>query len=193
MGEGGVHSSDELMIEFELCIGLIFKPLRHHLPNLLAASSSSSSAGVVTGGGGGGDKNGILSVWKSILSALEELLGDADKMLSLDLSSSDRQEASGSAGGDGAPPHPVVAIPKALRGTMNSLAVEHLRNAITVLMSSGLVFPDDGDESAGAVGSTAADASAITSVTVEACRRMRIGEGTLKEWKKHAAAAAPTS
>jgi hypothetical protein len=53
-----VTSADELMIEFELCIGLIFKPLRHHLKNALSTSSCLSS------------------IWKSVLLVLEDLLVD---------------------------------------------------------------------------------------------------------------------
>jgi hypothetical protein len=56
MGNGMVSSSDELLIEFELCIGLIFKPLRHHLKNVLSTGASLSS------------------IWKSVLLVLEELL-----------------------------------------------------------------------------------------------------------------------
>jgi hypothetical protein len=53
---GRTVETDELMIEFELCIGLIFKPLRHHWQSVLA-----------TGGG-------LSSIWQSILAVLEELL-----------------------------------------------------------------------------------------------------------------------
>lgn len=54
--EGMVSSPDELMIEFELCIGLIFKPLRHHLRDVLNAGSS------------------ITPIWKSVLSVIEGVL-----------------------------------------------------------------------------------------------------------------------
>lgn len=49
------------MIEFELCIGLIFKPLRHHLSNVIANGGSLSS------------------IWQSVLSVLEELLRDEER------------------------------------------------------------------------------------------------------------------
>jgi hypothetical protein len=52
-----VATADELMIEFELCLGLIFKPLRHHLQLILDA----------------GNVGDVLTVWKSILAVLEEL------------------------------------------------------------------------------------------------------------------------
>lgn len=52
-----VETSDQLMMEFELCIGLIFKPLRHHLQYLIES---------------GGSFQGI---WKAVLAQLEKLLG----------------------------------------------------------------------------------------------------------------------
>ena len=58
MGNSRVASADELLIEFELCIGLIFKPLRHHLKNALSTDASLSS------------------IWMSVLLVLEELLTD---------------------------------------------------------------------------------------------------------------------
>lgn len=53
---GAESSSDELMIEFELCIGLIFKPLRHHIRDVLSTGSN------------------ISPIWKSVLSVLEDFL-----------------------------------------------------------------------------------------------------------------------
>ena len=50
---------DELMIELELCIGLIFKPLRHHLKNIV----------------NGGD-DVLLPLWNPILKVLQEILED---------------------------------------------------------------------------------------------------------------------
>lgn len=58
MGKGAIPSTDELMIEFELCVGLIFKPLRHHLNTALESGLESH----------------IFSLWESILGVLEELL-----------------------------------------------------------------------------------------------------------------------
>ncbi|GKY94629.1 hypothetical protein MPSEU_000428400 [Mayamaea pseudoterrestris] len=66
-GEKLVGAADELMIEFELCIGLMFKPMRHHLATLSS------------------EKAALALVWKSILVALEDLLceqGDDDKIVS---------------------------------------------------------------------------------------------------------------
>jgi hypothetical protein len=61
MGGRTIESTDNLMIEFELCIGLIFKPLRHHLHNVLETGGSLSS------------------IWQSVLAVLEELLRDEEQ------------------------------------------------------------------------------------------------------------------
>jgi hypothetical protein len=51
------YDIDEVMIEFELCIGLIFKPLLHHLQNI--------------------QKEGdLILLWKCVLSVLETLFND---------------------------------------------------------------------------------------------------------------------
>ena len=50
---------DQLMIELELCIGLIFKPLRHHLRNVV-------NEGVVV----------LLSLWTPILGVLKDILNE---------------------------------------------------------------------------------------------------------------------
>lgn len=58
IGNARVDSIDELMIEFELCIKLIFKPFRHHLARVQ-------------------DENGdVLALWKALLAVLENFLRD---------------------------------------------------------------------------------------------------------------------
>lgn len=54
----GVDPQDEIMIELELCIGLIFKPLRHHVQN------------IVNDGGGA-----LVALWKATLDVLKIVLG----------------------------------------------------------------------------------------------------------------------
>jgi hypothetical protein len=54
-----IENFDELMIELELCIGLIFKPLRHHLKNVVNE-----------------DRLILLSMWKPALEVLKEILKD---------------------------------------------------------------------------------------------------------------------
>ena len=55
----GVDPQDEVMIELELCIGLIFKPLRHHAQNIV---------------NDGGDA--LIALWKATLEVLKIVLGD---------------------------------------------------------------------------------------------------------------------
>lgn len=55
-GNAQVYSANELMIEFELCIKLMFKPLRHNITRVAAANGDA------------------LGLWKSILAVLEGLL-----------------------------------------------------------------------------------------------------------------------
>ena len=72
-GERLVATADDVMIQYELCIGLIFKPMRHHLQVLTVGS-------------------GLLGrVWKSMLAVLDGLLcpsdGDAKPVIPLSLQS----------------------------------------------------------------------------------------------------------
>jgi hypothetical protein len=65
-------------------------------------------------------------------------------------------------------------IPEKLKVTMQDLTSEHLQNAISVLISAGVLLADStspGD---------------ITATTWEAVKRMGIGEGLVQEWKKKA-------
>jgi hypothetical protein len=57
--DGGIQvdNSDEQIIELELCIGLIFKPLRHHLKNVVSEGDAV-----------------LLSLWAPTLDALREIL-----------------------------------------------------------------------------------------------------------------------
>lgn len=124
------------MMEFELCIGLIFKPLRYHLKNLVECGGS------------------LPSIWLSVLSVLEDLLCSE-----LPETSTHIEE-------------PVEVIPENLKATMNSLANEHLQNAIQVLMSIGVLAADS---------ITPGD---ITSKTWESVSRMGVSDGDVKQWKQ---------
>jgi hypothetical protein len=53
-----ITTSDDLLTEFDLCIGLLFKPLRHHL-NHIAVS-----------------KYHVSSIWKLVLKSLEDFFVD---------------------------------------------------------------------------------------------------------------------
>lgn len=56
-----ITSSDELLAEFELCIGLIFKPFRHHLTHILEPAGN------------------LFSIWKLVLKVLEDLAQDHEE------------------------------------------------------------------------------------------------------------------
>lgn len=131
-----IETTDQLMMEFELCIGLIFKPLRHHSKKLK-------------------DNGGSLpSIWQSVLVVLEELLGNKHATSPLE----ERREH----------------IPENLKKTMDSLANEHLQNAIKVLLSTGVLFADSkapGD---------------LTAITWESVSRMGVSDGAVQEWKQQA-------
>jgi len=146
-GHTRLQSTDELMIEFELCIGLIFKPLRHHLQSVLEI----------------GPQDGLPSVWKSVLTVIEGLLrGDEE-------------------GPDKSPDREQHAeIPDGLKSTMVNLANEHLRNAIIVLITAGVILSDDE--------SSKSQPGDITSITVDAVTRMGISKSALEEWKEAARA-----
>lgn len=59
-GEGANPNTDEMMIEFELCIGLVFKPLRHNLQNVIGSNRGNTQ---------------LFPIWKAVLSVIEELRG----------------------------------------------------------------------------------------------------------------------
>ena len=126
------------MMEFELCIGLIFKPLRHHVKHIVECGGS------------------LPSIWLSVLSVLEDLLGD--KHSEVPPPFDEEQEV----------------IPDNLKATMNSLANEHLQNAIKVLLSIGVLSADS---------STPGD---ITAKTWESVSRMGVSDGDVQQWKQQA-------
>ena len=133
-----IETTDQLMMEFELCIGLIFKPLRHHSTSLKENGSS------------------LPSIWQSVLLVLEDLLGDKSSVAPT-------------------PEEIREHIPDNLKKTMDSLANEHLQNAIQVLLSTGVLFADS---------QAPGDLSAIT---WESVSRMGVSDGAVQEWKQQAA------
>ena len=59
-GHDSSPSTDELMIEFELCIGLVFKPLRHNLKHVVSPAGTYSN---------------LQPIWRAVLAVIEDLLG----------------------------------------------------------------------------------------------------------------------
>jgi hypothetical protein len=114
-------SQDELMIEFELCIGLIFKPLRHHLHPILAEPNTQVR---------------LIAIWKSILVFLEDLLGAAGRVNQQQQQEQQQDEDH----------FEDAVLPESLRATMRDLATEHLQSAIVMLKTVGVLV---GEESCG--------------------------------------------
>ena len=56
----GAEYQDEVMIELELCIGLIFKPFRHHIQNIVQEGTDA-----------------LISLWASMLDILKKILTEA--------------------------------------------------------------------------------------------------------------------
>jgi hypothetical protein len=137
---------EEIMIELELCISLVFKPLLHYLKTLVQVE----------------DKFPIL--WESVLHVMEQLLGDetlssasheaSDKLLVVRRNSLTREN---------------------LLTTTKELGSEHLRNAVMVLMSYGII-----DDEASSPSKTH-DLSALTWNTI---RSMSFCSVSVEEWKQ---------
>lgn len=114
-----ITSIDQLMMEFELCIGLIFKPLRQHLPNIISMTATTVSA-----------PTGYLTlVWMAVLSVLENLFSPSNTIIESDPSADEYNNNHN---------HSSV-LSDELITTMNSLAKEHLQSAIQVLLSLGVL------------------------------------------------------
>ena len=130
-----IDNVEEVMIEFELCISLLFKPLLHHLKSILSLEAE------------------FLVVWSSLLKVMESLLvegaGDGE----------DRE-----VGGR-------MISPEKLRLTTKQLASEHLRNAVMVLIASGVVK---------GVSESPQDISDVTWASIE---RMSFCKEQAEEWK----------
>lgn len=92
-----LETTDQLMVEFEMCLSLVFKPLRQHLQQLVVVESS------------------LHTLWRAVLQVVENLFVP---------SSSKADQPS---------------IPANLKDTMNSLANEHLKNAIQGLLNAGVL------------------------------------------------------
>jgi hypothetical protein len=155
-----ITSIDQLMMEFELCIGLIFKPLRHHLPNIIATTTTIGIA-----------PNGYLSlIWLAVLSVLENLFHPSTAATIEhdpigDEYNSDRHNS---------------VLSDDLIATMNSLVKEHLQSAIQALVSLGVLsFPMTSPSSELSPGDID---EAITKQTWIAVRKMGITDKEIQEW-----------
>ena len=134
---------EEVMIEVELCISLVYKALLHHLKRILNAEAD------------------LLGVWTSLLTVMEMLLGGADT----DSQSLEDGELVDSRG----------MTPGQLRRSTKELASEHLRNAVMVLIASGVLkdVPESTED--------------ISAVTWDSVNKMDFCKAQAEEWKQSAA------
>jgi len=138
---------EETMIEFELCISLIFKPFLHHLKRILKADAD------------------LLSVWTGILKVLEDLLREGDNL--------QVNTENDPTGGE------TIKRARKILFTSRELASEHLRNAITVLIATGVLKGEP---------ESSQDLSALTWASID---KMTFCKNAVEEWKKSALMPAP--
>ena len=162
--------AEEIMIELELCISLIFKPFLHHLRTLLEMRRSGE----------------FVSIWTSMLGVMTQLLGEAGR---------------GAEDGDTTtPPSSSSSSPIGFRTmtrdnlllTTKELGSEHLRNAILVLVASGVLHGDGEEKEEAHDGSTADQTISgggyvgVTALTWNAIDKMRFCRRYAAEWKEYA-------
>jgi len=140
-----IEEFEEIMIELELCISLVFKPLLHYLKTLVQVE----------------DKFPIL--WESVLHVMEQLLGD-------ETISSPSHEAS-----DKILVQQNSLTRENLLTTTKELGSEHLRNAVMVLMSYGII---DGE------GSSPSKTHDLSALTWNAISSMSFCSVSVEEWKQ---------
>jgi hypothetical protein len=75
MRDPSIASADELMTEFELCVGLIFKPFRHHLRTIMESEDN------------------LVIIWKFILQVMEDLVRGPENKEDFDARSDGIQES----------------------------------------------------------------------------------------------------
>lgn len=143
---------EETMIELELCISLVFKPLLHHLKTLITVEEE------------------FAPLWSSVLSVMSQLLGDCG------------QNTPPGQGDDQRQHHPLeqdraMTRDKLLLAT-KELGSEHLRNAVMVLIACGVLSGEDPGSSETKVRGEDDDFSSRTWASIanmEFCRD-RVGE-----------------
>ena len=159
--DASISNIDQLMMEFELCIGLIFKPLRQHLHSIISmtATSTASPDGCLT------------QVWTAVLSVIENLfspssatiIGSDPTDIEYDTSYSNHSSV----------------ISDELIATMNSLAKEHLQSAILTLVSLGVLSFPSSPELSPNVGDVN---EALTKQTWISVRKMGITDKEIEQW-----------
>ena len=160
-------SSDQLMMEFELCTGLIFKPLRHHIHHIIDCGTVDSSTfeGTVDSSTFEGKKDNLSSMWFSVLSVLENFFGNKSQAQSHNDDTSDDYYSHMS--------HRIIS--DELKETMFSLASEHLQSAVVTLLSMGALKAEPTDAE-----------DLFTLKTWESIQRMGISDTEVQQWKQQA-------
>ncbi len=152
---------EEIMIELELCISAIFKPFLHYLKRLTTSPDE------------------FVQVWMSILTVLSKLLS---------------QEVGtgqgGGAGGSHHRHHRMQVLPKQLLRTTKQHLTEHLRNAIMILMSKGIIVVEDVNNSSSDANTQVScipaviDGKDISSLTWDAIENISYVKPFIEEWKQ---------
>lgn len=162
--------AEEIMIEFEMCISLIFKPFLHHLRKLIRAETE------------------FAAIWISILGVMTQLLGNESRSNRWGGTYSRKNdcEYDDEYGNEDEGAHFVgdaqnMSQEKLLR-TTKELGSEHLRNAVMVLISLGVLHAAN-DNTAGMQGSSKEDLSSITWNTIQ---HIEFCSGHIEEWQRAA-------
>jgi hypothetical protein len=183
-----IVSTDQLMMEFELCIGLIFKPLRHHIHHILQCNSGGSSRSSSISSTSSSTSY-LPVIWLSVLSVLEDLLCDKTPVLLYD------NEPTPMPNDEYNSSHydtNYVVVSDDLKATMNSLVNEHLQSAIQILLSMGVLRsdPSDGVDPGDIVSSVPSSNwttdDTLTKQTWESVSRMGISDADVQQWKQQA-------
>ena len=129
-------SHEEVMAELELCIGLVFKPLRHHIQNIVNEGTED-----------------LMLVWVPILDVMKEVFNESIS------ENGTHENGQGAAG---------------IIKSSNELALEYLRNIITVLIDYNVLQaePSQRDD--------------MTALTWDAVAEMNYCKDFLEEWKQAA-------
>jgi hypothetical protein len=153
-----LKTTDQLMMEFELCIGLIFKPLRHHFHHIIDCGAGDNRAVP-------GKKENLPSIWFSVLTVLENFFGNKSHVHLHDGEASDEYNGHMSR----------TVISDELKSTMSSLACEHFQSAIQTLLLMGVLKSEPIDAE-----------DMFTRKTWESVDRMGISDGEVQHWKQQA-------
>jgi hypothetical protein len=162
-----ITSTDQLMMEFELCIGLIFKPLRQHLPNIIATTTTATTVTASSGY--------LTLVWKAVLSVLENLFSPSNTNAVIENDPTDDEY-------NNIHHNQSNVLSDDLITTMNSLAKEHLQSAVHALVSLG-VLSLPASATAPSLSESSGDANdELSKQTWISLRKMGITDKEIQQW-----------